>query len=91
MGSWVHVETLPLPMGDTYVVSSRGKLLHGVRHKKTGEVSDATCLTNSRSIIREYYELARQVDNDTLRGLNPYLSAEGARLYRDSRRTRSNE
>lgn len=81
--SWTRRASYPLPMGDTYVVSQKGKLLHGVRHKKTGEVGTAVCLTHALWIVEEYYQLAVQVDRECLRGLNPYLSAEAARKYRD--------
>ena len=44
------------------------------------------CITYAPWIIQEYHQIAVQVDQACLCGLNPYLSAEAARRYRDDNR-----
>ena len=78
------VKRITLPMGDTYEVTRRGRMLHGVRHLKKGKTRPPVCLTYSMWTIDEYIEIAKQADLEALRGENPYVSQETAEMYRDA-------
>jgi len=65
-------------MGETFIIQRNGKQLRSIIKKKNG-VKRISCQSRFMSTIKAYYQIKCLADEDCLRGMNPYVSAESAK------------
>ena len=80
---WSEESRLVTPMGNLYTTEKQGRLFRGViTNKLTGEQRIQCTPTTSLLVLKSYCEMLFLVEEDCLKGRNPYVTKEWCLKFR---------